>query len=44
MVSDGLEFGGIDGEQVLQPLDLMKKILWHIGHGACNDMLAKTEN
>jgi hypothetical protein len=41
MLGDGLELSGINSEQLLQPLDLLHKVLWHIGHGACNRMLAK---
>jgi hypothetical protein len=41
MISDGLELGGINSEELFQTLDLLHQVLWHIGHGACNIMLAK---
>jgi hypothetical protein len=41
MLRDGLELGGVNSEHLLQSLDLLHEILWHIGHGACNAMLAR---
>lgn len=33
MLGDGLQLGLIYGEQLLQSLDFLQKVFWHIGHG-----------
>jgi hypothetical protein len=40
MLSDRLELGGVNREHLLQSLDLLHEVLWHIGHGAWDAMLA----
>ena len=33
MVYDLLQLGSVDGEQLLQLLDLLEEVLGHVGHG-----------
>jgi len=42
MVGDGFELLRINRKELLKPLDLLKKIPWHIGHGSCREMNSVT--
>jgi hypothetical protein len=33
MLGDGLQLGLVYGEHLLESLDFLQKVLWHIGHG-----------
>jgi hypothetical protein len=41
MLGNGLELGGVNIKHLLQSLDFLQEILWHIGHRTCQAMLVR---
>ena len=44
MLGNGLELGGVNIKHLLQTLDFLQEILWHIGHRTWNAMLVRIWN